>query len=122
MCSKNSEGYPDPTAYEALKRVTKDERVWKPLVYICSGDSPEAEKEYCRTATENGAIPIAPGLLLMSVDNADTAAFCRKVYLGMCEQLWVFGESITDVMAKEIHRAKKYGKTIRIFPKVTKEN
>lgn len=33
---KNSEGYPDTTAYEALTNIKKEDKVFKPLVYICS--------------------------------------------------------------------------------------
>ena len=36
----NSEGYYDPTVYEALSNIEKEEkaarRVYRPLVYICS--------------------------------------------------------------------------------------
>ena len=34
----NSEGYYDPTAYEALTKVTQEEKAarYRPLVYICS--------------------------------------------------------------------------------------
>ena len=34
----NSEGYYDPTTYEALSRIERGERVarYRPLVYICS--------------------------------------------------------------------------------------
>ena len=32
---KNSEGYSDPTAYEALTNIKKKDKDFKPLVYIC---------------------------------------------------------------------------------------
>ena len=36
----NSEGYHDPTTYEALSKIEKEEkaakRVYRPLVYLCS--------------------------------------------------------------------------------------
>ena len=39
---KNSEGYPDPTAYEALTNIKKE--AFKPLVYICSPYAGDVEK------------------------------------------------------------------------------
>ena len=77
----NSEGYHDPTTYEALKTVEKEERAarraanlyktdeFRPLVYICSpyrGDTEkngEKARRYSRFAIENKAIPITPHLL-----------------------------------------------------------
>ena len=68
----NSEGYYDPTAYEAMSTVEKEERAlraFRPIVYICSPYAGEIEKnvkaaqEYSRFAVEKGYIPIAPHLL-----------------------------------------------------------
>jgi hypothetical protein len=66
----NQEGYPDPTAATAIANVIKAEKKYLPLVYICSkysGDTvtnTEAAKRYSRFAVDQGAIPIAPHLLL----------------------------------------------------------
>ena len=66
---RNSEGYYDPTAYEALsniEREAKAARAFRPIVYICSplsGDmdaNQEAARRYCRYAVDSGYIPIAP--------------------------------------------------------------
>ena len=43
----NSEGYYDPTAYEAMSTVEKEERAlraFRPIVYICSPYAGEIEK------------------------------------------------------------------------------
>ena len=68
---KNSEGYSDPTAYEALTNIKKKDNDFKPLVYICSpyaGDverNTERAKLYSRFAVlERNAIAFAPQLLL----------------------------------------------------------
>lgn len=67
---KNQEGYADPTAGAAMKEVIKEARKWRPLVYICSpysGDPPGNTKKaimYSRFAVDQGAIPLAPHLLL----------------------------------------------------------
>jgi hypothetical protein len=74
MCidKRNSEGYPDPTAYEALSLIEKEERAlraFRPIVYICSpyaGDiekNVKAARDYCRFAVDKGFIPVAPHLL-----------------------------------------------------------
>ena len=66
----NQEGYPDPTAAMAVANVAKVEKKYLPLVYVCSkysGDTATntaAAKRYSRFAVDQGAIPIAPHLLL----------------------------------------------------------
>ena len=68
----NSEGYYDPTAYEALAKITQEEKAarYRPLVYICSPYSGDTEgntekaRRYSRFAADAGTIPIAPHLLL----------------------------------------------------------
>lgn len=67
---QNSEGYPDPTAGEALSRIAKNERqslrAFRPIVYICSPFSGDVEtnvanaRRYSRFAVDKGYIPIAP--------------------------------------------------------------
>ena len=71
----NSEGYYDPTTYQAIRMVLRDELKrrygtgYRPLVFICSpfaGDikaNTERTKNYCRFAVEQYAIPFAPHLL-----------------------------------------------------------
>ena len=68
----NSEGYYDPTAYEAMTTVEKEEkalRAFRPIVYICSpyaGDvskNVENARNYSRFAVDKGYIPVAPHLL-----------------------------------------------------------
>ena len=70
MCTSkfNSEMYPDPTPYEALKKVAKAGQKFgfRPLVYICSPYSGDVQENvakaraYCRFTVEKGCIPIAP--------------------------------------------------------------
>ena len=127
----NSEGYYDPTPHEAISSIEGTQHVWKPLVYICSPYSGDTDKNtakaraYCRYAVDAGAIPFAPHLMLpqfMSEETErETAMFFNKVYLGRCEQLWVFGDVITDGMAREITQAKKYLKKIRYFTEECEE-
>lgn len=123
----NSEGYYAPTTYEALSKVEREKKAarYRPLVYICSpfsGDisgNIERAKKYSRYAVDNKAIPIAPHLLFpqfMSDDaERELALFMDMVLLGKCDELWVFGELVTEGMSAEIAKAKRKNMKIRYF-------
>ena len=127
----NSEGYHDPTTYEALSNIRKEEkaakRAYRPRVYICSlfaGDrdiNTEKARHYCRFAVRNACIPLAPHLLFPQfMDDAvpverSLAMFMGMVLLGRCEQVWVFGSAISAGMAAEIEKAEKRDMVIRYF-------
>lgn len=137
MSNKNAEGYADPTAAAAISTVVREEKMAarhlamtaapSPLVYICSpyrGDTEanaERAKGYCRFAVSKKAIPFAPHLLYPQfLDDADRnereiGLGCGMAILKRCEQIWVFGERISEGMAGEISSAKKYGIPIRYF-------
>lgn len=127
----NSEGYADPTAHEAVRNVEKEQKKWRPLVYICSpysGDvvgNTEKARRYSRFAVDMGAIPLTAHLLLpqfMSEKNErDLALFMDMVLMSKCEEVWVFGKDITSGMAAEIAKAKKKNMTIRFFAENCKE-
>ena len=123
----NGEGYYDPTTYEALSKVEREEKAarYRPLVYICSpfsGDisgNIERAKKYSRYAVDSKAIPIAPHLLFPQFMDDDAerelALFMDMVLLGKCEELWVFGELVTEGMSAEIAKAKRKNMKIRYF-------
>ncbi len=123
----NSEGYYDPTTYEALSKVEREEKAarYRPLVYICSpfsGDisgNIERAKKYSRYAVDRKAIPIAPHLLFPQFMDDDAerelALFMDMVLLGKCEELWVFGELVSEGMSAEIAKAKRKNIKIRYF-------
>ena len=133
----NSEGYYDPTAYEALTKINTEEKAakraanFRPLVYICSPYSGDVEantenaRKYSRFAVDNNAIPFAPHLLLPQYISEETerklAMFMNKVFLSKCVELWVFGERITTGMAYEIEKAEKHNKPIRYFTEEMEE-
>ena len=136
----NSEGYYDPTTYEALLAIGKLEkeamaakRAYRPLVYICSPFSGDTDgntqkaRRYCRFAVRNGCIPLAPHLLFPQFmdDTKPTernlALFMDIVLLGKCDQLWVFGKEISAGMAAEIGKAEKKNMAIRYFTEELKE-
>lgn len=127
----NSEGYYDPTAHEAVSNIEKEQKKWRPLVYICSPYSGEVEENtqkagyYSRFAVDQGAIPLAAHLLLpqfmSETDERELALFMDLVLMGKCEQVWVFGETISSGMETEIAKAKKRDMTIRYFTEECEE-
>lgn len=127
----NGEGYPDPVPYEVLSIIEREQRKWKPLVYVASpfaGDivrNTENAIRYCRFAVDSGAILLAPHLFLPRFMSEETereaAMFMNMVFLGKCKQLWVFGNRVTDGMVAEIARAKKRRMPIRYFADTCEE-
>ncbi len=126
---RNKEGYLDLTAAAAI--ASADKRKYRPLVYICSrysGDvvlNTEAAKGYSRFAVDQGAIPFAPHLLLPLYMKEETerelAMFMDMIFLGKCDEVWVFGKEYSDGMKAEIDRAKRLGKKIRYFDEFREE-
>ena len=117
----NSEGYYDPTAYEALSAIEKEERAlraFRPIVYICSPFSGDvdsnimAAQRYSRFAVDKGYIPIAPHLLFPQfLDDNDPkerqlGLFFGNALMSKCAEVWVFGSTISAGMDAEIKRAK----------------
>lgn len=138
MCIEkyNAERYPDPTAYEALKKIEKEEKklfAFRPVVYICSpyaGDveaNVKAAQRYSRFAVDTGYLPVAPHLLFPQFMNDDDpkerelAMFFGNVLMSKCAELWVFGETISPGMSAEIDRAKRKNYVIRYFDSELKE-
>ena len=127
MDYKNAEGYADPTAYEALTAVAKSEKPYKPLVYIASPYAGDIETNvrraqgYCRFAVTKNCIPIAPHLHYPQfMDDSDKeqrelGLFFALVLLGKCDELWIFGDRVSNGMSQEIKKAEKRGIPIRRF-------
>lgn len=133
---RNSEGYYDPTAYEALVKIEREARqahTFRPMVYICSPLSgniavnQRSARRYCRFAVDGGYIPLAPHLYFpqfMDDGNGaerDLALFMDIVLLSKCDQLWVFGDRVSKGMSIEIEKAKRKGQPIRWFTADCKE-
>ena len=131
MASKyNSEGYYDPTTYEALSSIENQERslrTFRPIVYICSPYAGNVEtnvqkaRRYCRFAVDKGYIPIAPHLLFTQFLNDDSpkerqlGIFFGNAVMSKCSEVWVFGEHISNGMEAEIKRAKRKNYRLRYF-------
>lgn len=103
----------------------KREMSERPLVYVASPFSGDVERNimnarrYCRFAAESGRVPLAPHLLLpqfISEEKERTEAMrMNMVFLGKCEELWVFGDTVTEGMAAEIAGAEMRGMPVRYF-------
>ena len=87
----------------------------RPVAYIClpyAGDTKtntENAKRYSRYAVDAGVIPFAPHLLLPLYMKEDL------VFLSRCDELWIFGKTISSCMQAEIDHATKLGKRVRYF-------
>jgi hypothetical protein len=103
------------------------DREYKPLVYVASaysGDikaNKEKTKRYCRFALEQGQIPLAPHLMFPLFMNdedpeeRELAIFMDVILLGKCDELWVFGDHLSEGMKTEIDVAKKRRQKVRYF-------
>ena len=132
----NVEGYYDPTAYEAMTNIIKEEKAFfafRPVVYICSpyaGDvetNVKAAQRYSRFAVDSGYLPIAPHLLfpqfLRDADPKERqlGLFFGNALMSKCSEVWVFGEYISSGMEAEIRRAKWKNYRLRYFTTVCEE-
>lgn len=133
----NSEGYVDPTAFEAISGIEHEEqkalRAFRPIIYICSpyaGDieaNVTAARRYSRFAVEKGYIPIAPHLLFPQFMNdcdpkeRELGLFFGNAIMSKCSEIWVFGSTISNGMAAEIKRARWKNYRLRYFTEELEE-
>ena len=132
----NVEGYPDPTAYEALTNIDQEERAlraFRPIVYICSPYSGDVERNvkaaqgYSRHAVDKGYIPLAPHLLFPQFLQENKPAerllglLFGNALMSKCSEVWVFGSRITPGMEAEIKRARWKNYRLRYFTEDCKE-
>ena len=97
----------------------------RPVAYIClpyAGDTKtntENAKRYSRYAVDAGVIPFAPHLLLPLYMKEESergmALYMDLVFLSRCDELWIFGKTISSCMQAEIDHATKLGKRVRYF-------
>jgi hypothetical protein len=137
MNNLNAEGYHDPTAYEALKKIEAEakKKQFKPIVFICSPFAGDTEKNirraqrYSRFAVSKNCIPFAPHLLFPQfLDDDDKSErelglFFGMVFLAKCQEMWVFKayNNISNGMSVEIEKAKQRKIIIRYFNELCEE-
>ena len=100
-------------------------------VFICSRLRPDERHTLeqnlrraslgCITAMTKGYAPIAPHLMYIHFLNDDTPSDREAginaglALLRVCDELWQWGATISEGMAREIALAKKLGIPIRVF-------
>ena len=94
----NSEGYIDPTAYEALTIIEKEVRAkkaYRPVVYV--------HLYFPQFMDDN------------IISERNLSLYMDIILLSKCAELWVFGDYISKGMSMEIAKAKKKNQPIRYF-------
>lgn len=94
-------------------------------VYVCSaygGKQENYEKavEHCKQVADAGYTPIASHVMLHGIINDDAGREqglqAGLDLVGTCDELWVFGETITDGMAGEMLKAVNLGIPVENYP------
>ncbi len=97
------------------------------MVYICSplrGDietNIQRANRYCWFAARQEVIPLAPHTIFTQfLDDNDAEEREAGIYLGLqlldrCDEVWVFGEKISEGMTREIERAIKLQKPVLYY-------
>ena len=132
---RNSEGYTDKTAGEALSNMMKEYKnkqqqryreKHRRRVYVASAYAGDVAKNtaaairYCRYAIGEGYMPVASHLLYPQIlDDGDPAQRDLGLLFGLsllrvCDEVWVFGEQTPGVL-QEIEEAKRLKKPIKYY-------
>ena len=88
------------------------------IIFVCSPfqgkkENIEKAKKYCRYIVELGYIPIAPHVYFPQFmddskpEERRRALEMNKKLMEFCDELWVFGDEITEGMREEIEHFKK---------------
>ncbi|KGP76423.1 hypothetical protein JT05_00305 [Desulfosporosinus sp. Tol-M] len=128
----NASGCYDPVSFEVMSKIEREERkavksAFLPLVYICCpyrndpvGNSEKARK-FCRFAVDRGYIPLCTILhfpqFMSDTDpeERELALFMDIVLMGKCQEVWVLGDTITEGMSRELHKAERRRQPVRYF-------
>lgn len=118
---------------KSTKRITKEKQgKFRPIVYICApfrGAVKENTKKaifYAKFAYQKGAIPLTPHILFPFLDeeletDRTAALFMDTILLGKCQEVWVFGNQITEGMELELEISKRRKQKIRYFTEECEE-
>lgn len=130
---KNSQGYYDLTAYRALKNIDlPTKNMNRNIVYICSplrGNIPKNQRkacEYCRFVVAKGYTSLATHLLFPNFLNHNNKSEHKKAMrmslelLSRSDEIWCFGDNLTEGMLIELEFAAKYNIAIKYFTDVYK--
>ena len=104
------------------------------LVIVCSPyqgnilDNTEKAKEYCKYVCRQGHTPFAPHLFFprfLKENNSDEREAGIRLgieVLKRADEIWIFGDTVTEGMKQEIEAAKKFNKTIKYFKEEEQDN
>lgn len=114
---------------KSTKRIMAEkQQAFKPLIYICApykGDTKQNIQDairYASFAYQLGNLPITPHLLFPFLDDTiqkhrEDAMTMDIIMLGKCQEVWVFGDRITEGMKAELIVAKRRRQLIKYFSK-----
>ena len=97
----------------------------RPIVYVCSPLRGDVERnihkaiDYCKYIYSQGGIPLAPHVIFTTFlddNNPTDRAAGMKVgleLLAVCDELWAFGDTVSEGMAGEIAAAEKLGLRVK---------
>ena len=123
----NNEGYFDPTAHKAIFKLENQANIGKRKVYVCSPFKGDINKnvgnarKYCRFVYLKGSIPIAVHLLFPQfMDDNNPNERKRAIDMGVellsiCNELWVFGTTLSEGMKMELKAALNLKIRVRFF-------
>ncbi len=97
----------------------------RPLIYICSPLRGDVERNiqkaigYSRYVYSQGGIPLAPHVIFTAfLDDNIPEERVAGISMGLelltkCDEMWVFGDKVSEGMEKEIGRAKELGLKVK---------
>ena len=100
------------------------------IIFVSSPFSGNVERniikarEYCRYVVDRNHIPLAPHLLFpqfmddSNIEERSKAIGFNLELLKLCDEVWIFGDTISNGMEKEIEFAKRIDKTIKYIGEI----
>lgn len=100
------------------------------IIFVSSPFSGNVERniikarDYCRYVVDQNHIPLAPHLLFpqfmddSNLEERSKAIGFNLTLLKMCDEVWVFGDTISGGMEKEIEFAKRINKAIKYIGEI----
>ena len=103
------------------------------IVFICSPYAGDVEantrraRRFCRFACDQEFVPIAPHLLFpqfLNDDDPHERDLCLSfgnALMSKCDEIWVFGQTISTGMKAEIEQARRKNLLFRYFAETCEE-
>lgn len=122
---RNSEGYPDPTAFHAIRHCCREiHRGYMPIVMVYSTERDQRDRLIRNgtcLAVKKNCIPIAPQAICENCFYGESKV--RQVQarenalslLKKCRELWILGSGDDPFSSRLINKALQMGITIRFY-------